>query len=89
MRLTVFAAALGLGLVTTTAVAQAPRQIQIFAAVLDGTGARAKSLDISDVHLMEDGVDATVTRIEPVNWPVKLQLLLDNGVGLGGGRIKP
>jgi len=89
MRLTLLATALGLGLVMTTAVAQAPRQIQIFAAVLDSTGARAKSLEISDVHLMEDGVDATVTKVEPVNWPVKLQLLLDNGVGLGGGSIQP
>ena len=89
MRLTVVAAALSLGLVTTTVVAQAPRQIQIFAGVLDSTGAPAKSLDISDVHLMEDGADATVTRIERVDWPVKLQLLLDNGVGLGGGSIQP
>ena len=89
MRLTVVAAALGLGLVTTTVVAQAPRQIQIFAGVLDSTGAPAKSLDISDVHLMEDGADATVTRVERVDWPVKLQLLLDNGVGLGGGSIQP
>ena len=89
MRLTVVAAALGLGLVTTTVAAQAPRQIQIFAGVLHSTGAPAKSLDISDVHLKEDGADATVTRVERVDWPVKLQLLLDNGVGLGGGSIQP
>ena len=89
MRLTVVAAALSLGLVTTTVVAQAPRQIQIFAGVLDSTGAPAKSLDISDVHLTEDGADATVTKVERVDWRVKLQLLLDNGVGLGGGSIQP
>lgn len=89
MRLTVVAAALGLGLVTTAVVAQAPKRIQIFAGILDSTGAPAKSLDIGDVHLMEDGADATVTRIERVDWPVKLQLLLDNGVGLGGGSIQP
>jgi hypothetical protein len=34
---------------------------------------------------MEDGVDATVTKVERIDWPVKLQLLIDNGVGLGGG----
>ena len=30
-----------------------------------------------------------MTRVERVDWPVKLQLLLDNGVGLGGGSIQP
>jgi hypothetical protein len=83
MRL-LLAAALGVGLVTTV-VAQTPRQIQIFAGVLDGTGAPAKGLAPSDVHVMEDGVDATVTKVERIDWPVKLQLLIDNGVGLGGG----
>jgi len=83
------AAVLGLALATTVVVAQAPTQIQIFAGVLDSTGAPAKSLDVGDVHLMEDGVDATVTKVEPLDWPVKVQLLLDNGVGLGGGSIQP
>ena len=88
MRL-LLAATLGLGLATAVVVAQAPKQIQIFAGVVDRTGAPATSLDISDVHVMEDGVDATVTKVEPLNWPVKVQLLLDNGVGLGGGSIQP
>jgi hypothetical protein len=70
-------------------VAQAPKQIQIFANVLDSTGAWARSLDVSDVHVMEDGLDATVTKVERLDWPVKLQLLLDNGVGLGGGGMQP
>jgi hypothetical protein len=83
------AAALGLALVTTVVVAQASKQIQLFAGVLDSAGAPAKSLEIGDVHVMEDGVDAIVTKVEPLDWPVKLQLLLDNGVGLGGGGIQP
>ena len=83
------AAAFGLALATTAVVAQAPKQIQIFAAVLDSTGASARSLDVSDVHVMEDGVDATVTNVERLDWPVKVQLLLDNGVGLGGGSMQP
>ena len=69
--------------------AQAPKQIQIFAGAVDPTGAPATSLDISDVHVMEDGVDATVTKVERLDWPVKVQLLLDNGVGLGEGSIQP
>jgi hypothetical protein len=85
------AAALGLALATSVVVAQAqaPKQIRVFAGVLDSTGAPAKSLAIGDVHVMEDGADATVTKVEPLDWPVKLQLLVDNGVGLGGGSIQP
>lgn len=79
------ASVLGLALVTTVVVGQAPRQFQIFAGVLDGAGAPATSLGVGDVHVVEDGVDATVTRVERLDWPVKLQLLLDNGLGLGGG----
>jgi hypothetical protein len=30
-----------------------------------------------------------VTRVERFDWPVKVQLLLDNGIGLGGGSIQP
>ena len=68
--------------------AQGPKQIQVYASVLDGTGAPAKSLEIADVVLKENDADATVTRIEPVNWPVKLQLLLDNGIGLGSQNVQ-
>jgi hypothetical protein len=81
--------AAALGLATTVVAAQAPKQMQIFAGVLDSTGAPATTLAVSDVHVREDGVDAVVTRVEPLNWPVKLQLLLDNGVGLGGGNMQP
>lgn len=83
------AAALGLALTTIAVVAQSPKPVQIFARVLDATGAPAASLNVSAVHVMEDGVAATVTRVERLDWPVKVQLLLDNGVGLGGGSIQP
>ena len=83
------AAALGLALATTAVVAQAPKPLQIFAGVLDGSGAPAASREASDVHVMEDGVAATVTKVERLEWPVKVELLLDNGVGLGGGSIQP
>jgi hypothetical protein len=83
------AAALGLVLATTVVMAQAPKQIQIFARVLDSRDAPAQSLAVSDVRVMEDGLDATVTKVEPLNWRMKLQLLIDNGVGLGGDSIQP
>ena len=83
------AAVLGVGFGAAVVTAQAPQQIQIYAGVLDGRGAAPVSLSVGDVHVMEDGVDATVTRVERLDWPLKVQILLDNGVGLGGGGIQP
>ena len=88
MRVKLFAAAVGVGLLTAAVAAQAPKQIQIFASILDGTGAPAKTLEPGDVRLMENGLDAKVTKVEPVNWPVKVQILLDNGIGLGSQNIQ-
>ena len=88
MRVKLLAAAVGVGLLSAAVVAQSPNQIQIFASILDGTGAPAKTLAPGDVRLMENGQEAKVTKVEPVNWPVKLQLLLDNGVGMGSQNVQ-
>jgi len=88
MRVKLLAAAAGIGLLTAAVAAQAPKQIQIFASILDGTGPPAKALEPGDVRVMENGVEAKITKVEPVNWPVKMQILLDNGVGLGGQNVQ-
>ena len=88
MKWKVLAAAVGLAAVSGVVDAQAPRQIQIYASVVDGTGAPAKALEAADVSLKENGADAKIIKVEPVNWPVKLQLLLDNGVGLGSQNVQ-
>ncbi len=79
------AAIVALGLAAVTVVAQTPKQLQVFAGIVDGSGKPVESLTAADVHVMEDGVDATVTKVERLNWPAKVQLLLDNGQGIGGG----
>lgn len=68
--------------------ARAQQQFQIFASVADASGKALTALEPADLKVMEDGVDAKVVKAEPVNWPVKVQLLVDNGVGLGGGNIQ-
>ena len=68
--------------------ARAQQQFQIYASVADATGKALTSLEPADLKVMEDGVDAKVVKAEPVNWPVKVQLLVDNGVGLGGQNIQ-
>lgn len=88
MRFKSFAAAVGVSLLAASVTAQQSKQIQIFASVLDGTGEPAKTLELGDVRLQENGADAKVTKVEPVNWPVKLQLLVDNGVGIGSANIQ-
>jgi hypothetical protein len=88
MRLKLLATAAGVCLLTALTGAQNPKQIQVFASILDATGAPAKTVEAGDLRLMENGADAKVTKVEPVNWPVKLQILLDNGIGLGSGNIQ-
>ncbi len=75
------------GLAVVPAGLQAQKQLQVFASVVDATGAPATSVELGDVRLLENDVEAKVTKVEPVNWPIKLQLLVDNGVGLGNGNI--
>jgi len=88
MRLKFLATVAGVCLLAAITAAQNSNQIQIFASILDAAGAPAKTVEVSDVKLMENGTDAKVTKVEPVNWPVKLQILLDNGVGLGSQNVQ-
>ena len=68
--------------------AGAQQQFQLFASVADATGKSVAALEPADLRVMENGVEAKVVKVEPVNWPVKVQLLVDNGIGLGGGNIQ-
>jgi len=67
---------------------RAQQQLQLYASVADVTGKPVASLEPSDLKVMEAGVEAKIVKVEPVNWPVKVQLLLDNGIGLGGQNIQ-
>lgn len=68
--------------------ARAQEQIQLYASVADATGNPVATLEPKDLRVMEGGVEAKILKVEPVNWPVKVQLLLDNGVGLGSQNIQ-
>jgi hypothetical protein len=64
------------------------QQFQLYASVVDAAGKAVDKLELTDLRVMEGGVEAKVIKVEPVNWPVKVQLLLDNGIGLGAGNIQ-
>jgi hypothetical protein len=68
--------------------AGAQQQFQLYASVADASGKSLTELQPTDLRVMENGVEAKVVKAEPVNWPVKVQLLLDNGIGLGGGNLQ-
>ena len=61
----------------------AQQQFQVYASIADAAGAPAASIQPTDIRVMENGVEAKVLKVESVSFPVTLQLLLDNGVGLG------
>jgi hypothetical protein len=88
MRLKLLVTIAGVGVFSALVAAQNTKQIQVFASILDATGAPAKTVEAGDLRVMENGADAKVTKVEPVNWPVKLQILMDNGVGLGSQNVQ-
>lgn len=67
--------------------ARAQQQFQLYANIVDGTGAPAAAVQPTDIRVMESGAEAKVLKIEGVSRPVKLQLLVDNGIGLGADNI--
>ncbi len=80
----------GIALATCVAATgvRAQQQFQIYASVADVSGKPLTTLEPADLKVMEDGQEAKVVKAEPVNWPVKVQLLIDNGIGLGAGNIQ-
>lgn len=75
-------ALVALGLCGAAHAAQA--QFTLLATVVDpATGQPAETLTPADVRVTEDGLTASVVKVEPVTRSVKVQVLIDNGVGIG------
>src|SRR5882757_2379895 len=58
---------------------QAQGQKQLFISVLAQDGAPITDLAASDVTVLENDVEAKTVKLEPINWPMKLTVLVDNG----------
>jgi hypothetical protein len=81
-RLPVVVAALGLTVVASSTVL-AQRQFQFFAHFADAAGKPIAGVTEAEISVQEDGANGTVLRLEPIDWPVKVALLIDNGTGSG------
>jgi hypothetical protein len=65
----------------------AQRQIQLYATIVDSTGAPASSVSPDEVTVSENGVAAKILSVEPLEWTTKVQILVDNGGGLGSSNL--
>ena len=70
-----------LACVTTIAI-HAQNTVTFFASVVDDKGAPVTTLASEDFKVAENGVEGKVAKIEPIDWPIKVQLLIDNGTGM-------
>ena len=67
--------------------ASAQRQLLLYATILDGKGAAPAELKPEDVKVQENGTDLKILKVEPIEWTTKVQVLLDNGSGIGTSNI--
>lgn len=74
-------AAIAVTLCVATSGVLAQRQLQLLATVTDPNGAEVTTVDPKEVRVTENGTQATVTKVEPVDRVPKVQILIDNGIG--------
>ena len=78
-RLTWIAATVAGLIVTAAAPALAQKQQQIFISLTGGDGAPVDGLQAADVSVTENDVNCKIVKVEPIDWPTKVQVLVDNG----------
>jgi hypothetical protein len=55
------------------------KPIQVFLSAMDAAGQPVADLKAEDVSILVNGSACATTKFEPITWPVKLQLIVDNG----------
>src|SRR6185436_12266507 len=63
--------------------ANAQQQITFFLSATSLTGEPVTDLKSEDLAIAEDGKPSSIVRMVPVNWPVKVTVLVDNGFDTG------
>lgn len=65
----------------------AQQQFFMFLSLLDQNGNPPASLAPEQLNITENGRTAEVLKVEKIDWPVKVQVLVDNGLGLGAENL--
>lgn len=60
----------------------AQNTLVFFASVVDDKGVPVATLAPDDLRVVENGAEGKIVKVEPIDWPIKVQLLIDNGVGM-------
>jgi hypothetical protein len=79
MRSRCLVAAVTLAVVSAAPRVSAQKQQQLFISLTAPDGTPVDTLQVSDVGVTEDGVECKIVKLEPINWPTRLQVLVDNG----------
>jgi von Willebrand factor type A domain len=69
-----------LGVAAVGVAAQQP--FVFFASIADSAGNPVPTLAPEDLKVQENGTEGKVLKIEPIDWPITLELLVDNGTGM-------
>ncbi len=77
--LVVFGAPLVAPLVMTSQVVSA-QSLQLFVALTDSDGAPITDLTPTDIIVEMDGEHSETLNVEPIDWPVRVTVFLDNGI---------
>lgn len=56
----------------------AQEEQQVFLSLVDRTGAPVTDITLDEVTIQEDGVPRDTLRVEPIDWPTKLTVIVDN-----------
>jgi hypothetical protein len=69
--------------VGATSIAGAQQQFQFFLSAANAAGDRVADLKVEELAVSEGGRPARVIRLDPVSWPVRVTVMVDNGLGTG------
>ena len=76
-----------LALAVTSTGLHAQRQLTLMATVTDPSGGEVAALTPGDIKFAENGTDGKALRVEAIDSVPKLQILIDNGVGISADSL--
>jgi len=83
----ILTAVIALATVATTAL-RAQQELTLFASFVDtSTGQPIATIGQDQIEVREGDVPCRIARMDPISWPVRVELLIDNGAGVGAANL--